>query len=85
MSADQSLRAMTDERLLAGLVKADQELALLDGLEEMDPAEDFDGPFPATKSFETWNANFFEQRRRLLNLGRQMVTDEIARRRGEVA
>jgi hypothetical protein len=78
--SDETLAGMTDERLAAGLARADESLRLMDRIEDFDPSEDFDGPFPPSGNFESWNSAFIERRRNLLKLGKQMIEGEMRRR-----
>ena len=63
------LAGLSADQLRAGIARGRSQLLLLDAFNNIDPSDDFDGPFPATKTFEQWEANFDERRRYLLNLG----------------
>lgn len=78
-TADQMLSRLSDAQLRDGIKRGRDRLALLDAMEGLDDL-DWDGPFPPTKSFETWEANFTENRRRLLKMAIRDCRRELDRR-----
>lgn len=79
-TADEILASKSVAELKAGLKRGIERLRLVDALQGMDVSEEFDGPFPPTKTFETWAAQHHERETRLLLLGMADVRRELARR-----
>ena len=80
MTADEILASKTVEQLRAGISKARTRIAFIESLEGMDPEDDWDGPFPPSKGFETWVNNFGSREKQLLGLGIRDGEKELARR-----
>lgn len=77
--ADAMLTRMTDDHIARALERGKEQLRALDVLER---AEDLcpSGPFPLSKSYESWSGKDYAYRRQQLNVAITDVEAERARR-----
>jgi hypothetical protein len=78
--ADRLLAGLSVEQLRAGLAKGLAALAVLDAEEQINPSDEFDGPFPPSKGYENWSASEFEGRRHAYSMAINDTRAELSRR-----
>lgn len=83
MTAEEAAAFMskkTEDEIRRAISKAKGDIALIESMQGVDHDNDWDGPFPPSKGFETWANGFGEKRVRLLKLGIAESERELARR-----
>ena len=78
------LASLTVEQLRAGVKKADEAIRWLSVVEDMEEragiGDDYDGPFPPSKTFEKWRLDDMDERRRQYRLAKELSVQELVRR-----
>jgi hypothetical protein len=79
-SVDEILASKSEEELRGAISRAKGNIAMIEAQQGIDDNDDWDGPFPLTKSFENWAVGFGREKVRLLRLGIGDAERELARR-----